>query len=354
MTDRLGTIGQQYSDDPGNPLIDGKLFIYDSGTLAPKDTFADINLTILNTNPVLLDGAGRQPNVWFEGFAKIILTSSDDVQIEERDPIGSSTGGAFSSWTASVIYGANEIVTGSNGNFYRSLSAGNNGNDPTTDTSSWTRVQFTETWNTNDTYTIDDIVQGSDGALYVAITSSNTGNDPVGDTVNWSVVGAEPDIVLLSTVTLSTDTFVDFTLTPGYTSYIVKLLNVLGIAFANKRIRTSTDGGSSFDVAASDYRYIQSLTADNSATITSFRSVASTGILFSGSGDEINATITIYKPSDAQFCQFGIESSWNDAGVIKASTGSGARVATADVDAIRFDAAAGTLDTGIIKLYGVI
>ena len=92
MTDRLGSIGTQYSDDPGNPLIDGKLFIYESGTLTLKDTFADINLTIANTNPVILDGAGRQPNVWFEGFAKIILTSSDDVQIEERDPIGSASG----------------------------------------------------------------------------------------------------------------------------------------------------------------------------------------------------------------------------------------------------------------------
>ncbi len=185
MTDRLGTIGQQYSDDAGDPLISGKLFVYDSGTLTPKDTYADINLTILNTNPIILDGAGRQPNVWFDGFAKIIMTASDDVQIQERDPIGSSSGGAFSSWTSTIIYGENELVEGSDGNFYRSLSGGNSGNDPTTDTSSWTRVQFTETWNINDTYTIDDLVQGSDGKLYIAITSGNSGNDPVSDAVNW-------------------------------------------------------------------------------------------------------------------------------------------------------------------------
>ncbi len=85
---RFRSIGIQYLDGAGDPLIDGKLFFFESGTTTPKDTFADINETILNTNPVILSGEGRQPNIFFTGSARGILTDSDDVQIEERDPIG--------------------------------------------------------------------------------------------------------------------------------------------------------------------------------------------------------------------------------------------------------------------------
>ena len=76
----------QYLDDAGDPLVEGKLYFYESGTTTPKTTFADINNSIPNTNPVLLSAAGRQPNIFFDGVAKVILTDNDDVQIAVRDP----------------------------------------------------------------------------------------------------------------------------------------------------------------------------------------------------------------------------------------------------------------------------
>jgi len=48
---RLGALGTQYFDDAGDPLINGKIYIFESGTTTPKDTYADINLSILNPNP---------------------------------------------------------------------------------------------------------------------------------------------------------------------------------------------------------------------------------------------------------------------------------------------------------------
>jgi hypothetical protein len=33
---RFGSIGKQYFDDSGNPLISGKLYFYEPGTTTPK------------------------------------------------------------------------------------------------------------------------------------------------------------------------------------------------------------------------------------------------------------------------------------------------------------------------------
>ena len=84
---RLGDIGRQYFDSNGDPLAGGKLYFYESGTSSPVTTFSDEDLQIPNTNPVILTADGRQPEIFFVGVVKIVLTDANDVQIEERDPI---------------------------------------------------------------------------------------------------------------------------------------------------------------------------------------------------------------------------------------------------------------------------
>ena len=71
---RFGEINAQYFDDSGDPLGGGKLYFYESGTTTAKVTFSDINQTIPNPQPVVLTAAGRQPNIFFNGNAKGILT----------------------------------------------------------------------------------------------------------------------------------------------------------------------------------------------------------------------------------------------------------------------------------------
>lgn len=184
---RFGEIGKQYFDDGGDPLVSGKLFFFESGTNTDKDTFADVNLSIKNSNPVILTGAGRQPNIFFNGTARVQLTKNDDTQIEVRDPEGGTfEEGVFSPWNALTIYNIPDIVVGSDGMFYISIVNANQGNDPTTPSlASWSQIRFIRVFNANETYTAGQITEGSDGLLYSSITSSNQGNDPVNDTVNW-------------------------------------------------------------------------------------------------------------------------------------------------------------------------
>ena len=183
---RFGSIGTQYFDDAGDPLISGLIHFYEPNSDTRKATYADVSLSIANTNPVILSAAGRQPNIFFSGSARAVLTDSDDVQIEVRDPVGGdATEGAFSDWNADTSYSVPDIVVGSDGSFYISITDGNEGNDPTSDTVNWSKIRSIRVWNTNDTYELSAIVQGSDGLLYSSQVGSNTGNDPTSDAVNW-------------------------------------------------------------------------------------------------------------------------------------------------------------------------
>lgn len=86
---RLGSIGTQYFDSNGDPLAGGKLYFYDTGTTTLATTYSDSAESTANANPVVLDAAGRQPDVFYTGSLKIVLTSADDAIIETRDPVAS-------------------------------------------------------------------------------------------------------------------------------------------------------------------------------------------------------------------------------------------------------------------------
>src|SRR5258708_5822490 len=50
---------QQYFDNNGNPLAGGSVFYYAPNTTSFQTTWKNPTQTIVNTNPVILDGAGR-------------------------------------------------------------------------------------------------------------------------------------------------------------------------------------------------------------------------------------------------------------------------------------------------------
>jgi hypothetical protein len=134
----------QFFDDNGDPLADGKLKFVESGTNnTDKDTFADINETIKNSNPVDLDGAGRCPNIFGTGTYNIISFTSAMVQIQQFDPVNTiGFPGAFSSWESSTIYDQNDIVTASDNKYYRSLISNNQNNEPSASPAQWEEVRF--------------------------------------------------------------------------------------------------------------------------------------------------------------------------------------------------------------------
>lgn len=189
---RFGSLGTQYFDNAGDPLIDGKISFFESGTTTLKDTFADVNLTIANTNPVILSAAGRQPNIFFNGSARAVLTDKDDVQIEVRDPVGATTtADAFAPWIATIAYNFNDIVQGSDDRYYQSITNGNIGNDPVTSSGFWAEVRFIGVYDAAYTYQTGYIVIASDLLLYISLTDNNLNNDPTLDAVNWKLQGAD-------------------------------------------------------------------------------------------------------------------------------------------------------------------
>jgi hypothetical protein len=178
----------QYDND-GNPVIGGKMYWFETGTSTPKTTYADSLLTTPNPHPVILDSQGILPPTFFDGSAKQVLTDADDVQLWERDPVGSedATGGQFEEYNALVIYEINDLVIGSDGKYYRSISNANQGNDPVTPSpSDWTEIRFLEVYNSSNTYNIGDVVMETTGLLWRSNSAGNQGNTPNTDNgTNW-------------------------------------------------------------------------------------------------------------------------------------------------------------------------
>lgn len=79
---------KQYFDGNGNPLIGGFLrFLVSGSNNTNKTTHSDVSKTLPNTNPVLLDGEGRCPDVFGDGAYNVISYDSNMQQIQQFDPI---------------------------------------------------------------------------------------------------------------------------------------------------------------------------------------------------------------------------------------------------------------------------
>lgn len=73
--------GAQFFDDNGNVLSGGKIYSYAAGTTTPAATYTDNLGAALNTNPIILDAAGRTPSeIWLpvgDNYKFIVKTSTD-------------------------------------------------------------------------------------------------------------------------------------------------------------------------------------------------------------------------------------------------------------------------------------
>lgn len=68
----------QFCDDNGDPLAGAQLFIYEASTTTKATTYTDVNLTTPNTNPIVLDAAGRCVIFLPSGSYKYVLAPSTD------------------------------------------------------------------------------------------------------------------------------------------------------------------------------------------------------------------------------------------------------------------------------------
>lgn len=78
----------QALDAQGDPLVGGKLYTYARGTTTPKSTYKDAAGTILNTNPIILDGRGEAVIFLTEGLNyTFVLKDSNDALVWSQDDI---------------------------------------------------------------------------------------------------------------------------------------------------------------------------------------------------------------------------------------------------------------------------
>lgn len=81
----------QYLLADGSVNAGGKLFFYETDLTTPKNTWSDEAMTTLNSNPVVMDAAGRTlTDVWGDGEYGVEMTNSAEVVIWTRNNVKQS------------------------------------------------------------------------------------------------------------------------------------------------------------------------------------------------------------------------------------------------------------------------
>lgn len=86
----LAGAGAQFFTNNGDPLSGGLLYTYSAGTTTPVSTYTSQSGVAFNTNPIVLDSAGRTPaEIWLDGgvLYKFVLKTSGFVEIGSYDNI---------------------------------------------------------------------------------------------------------------------------------------------------------------------------------------------------------------------------------------------------------------------------
>lgn len=186
MAQRISNPAIHHIDkDTGAPLSGGQLFFFEIRSTTPKDTFSDEEGTIPNTNPVILDASGVEPDIFGTGSFRVVLQNSNDVQQWERDPVSfEPEGGQFDAWVPSIDYFVGNVAEGTDGNFYSSIQTPNINNDPLVSPTFWIEVDLLKRWSTLANFDIGDPVTFN-SEYYISLTTSNTGNQPDISPTNW-------------------------------------------------------------------------------------------------------------------------------------------------------------------------
>lgn len=88
MANRFNLPRQTALDANGAPIAGARLHFYESGTTRPADTFADVALSVPNTNPVVADSAGRFGDIFLRASDyKVVLTDAAGAVVWTADPL---------------------------------------------------------------------------------------------------------------------------------------------------------------------------------------------------------------------------------------------------------------------------
>ena len=126
-------------------------------------------------------------------------------------------------------------------------------------------------------------------------------------------------------------------------------------------MKTSTDGGTSFDGASGNYSYTTAhvistiLAATNSSSASSILLTKNVTTVGNDTHEGWSGVVRIIRPADASYTQIIYQGSWSSAQGNSPIPvwGSAQREAAANVDAIRFYFGAGNIASGKFRVYGV-
>ena len=111
-------VKHQFFDNNGDPLAGGLLFTYSPGTSTKLTTYSDVDLSVANTNPIVLDSAGRATIFLSPTSYKFVLCPATDTDpptsplwtVDSVSSVPTSSNNVDSSGTAGEALSANEAV----------------------------------------------------------------------------------------------------------------------------------------------------------------------------------------------------------------------------------------------------
>jgi hypothetical protein len=215
---------------------------------------------------------------------------------------------------------------------------------------------------------VSSLASGTDGELITWDANGDpatVGVGTSGEVLTSNGAGAAPtfqaasggDYVLISSAVASSDTSIEFSIT-GYNSYQIIIEDLL-VTGASMFMRTSADGGSTFDNGLSDYKRSQYGYGESVSTSVDYDNADDLIRLYrsnhgTDAGEESTFIVDILSAGNSatktyMTCQYV---GFNDTPQYHGMDFSGIRVAVETVDAVQFAVATGTIASGNFKLYG--
>ena len=294
MADQL--ILPRATDANDDPISGAKAYVYQTGTTTPVPVYTDTGLTTPHAQPIVADSEGRFAQAFYGGSVqlKVVFTDASDVELETRDPAQKT------------------LITGS----------------------AASSTSFTAT---------------------TAVPVTN-----VEDAINRVQTNLEAlktlEVIAVKDISAAAAT-VDFTEFDETQFEFYKF--VFGVvrptADGKLKMRTSTDGGTTFDSGSSDYNtnFIDLISGASAVTSTGAEADIFIGDDLESTSLGFNGHLDLYMPHLAFHTYAQFQGSYvNDLGNFEAIIGGGRRIENAAVNAVSFRISGSTFASGRIAMYG--
>ena len=290
--------GAQLFDNSGNVLSGGKIYTYAAGTTTPAATYTSSNGITANSNPIILNSAGRIPyEIWMtDGISyKFVLKDSNDTLIGTWDNL-TGINSNFIAYTAQQ-----EIQTATAGQTVFTLAT----------------IQYQPGTHSLSVY-VDGVNQYGPGAQYAYVETSSS----VVTFVSGLHVGASVKFTTASPVSSSSTNAQNVSYKPPF-------IGSVGTNVADKLAQT---------VSVKDFGAVGDGVTDDTAAIQAAIDATPYSLIFPTGTYKLSSTITIDKDIEIDFCDSVIYTSASTAfsseGTLKATTSAASYSNTTDRNSI--------------------